>query len=94
MMTFFIILNFVNLYVKWTIVSFEDFQILTIELHKRINMLSGKLNLYHDSVKNEKLRQIALITSTIEEDKSILEEMFWPTKEEIKKNKVKNKAAR
>ena len=86
-------LNPINLYVKWTIVQFEDFQILTIELHNRINMLSSKLNLYQDSEKNEKLRQIAYITNTIE-DKSKLEELFWPTKKEISRNKRKNKDAR
>ena len=64
----FLFINPINLYVKWTIVNFEDFQILLIELHRRINMLSSKLNLYHDSVKNEKLRQIAYITNTVEED--------------------------
>ena len=78
---------------KWTIVSFEDFQILTVELQNRINMLSGKLNLYQDSVKNETLRQIAYITNTIQ-DKQYLEEHFWPTKSELSRNKRKNKAAR
>ena len=53
-------------------------------------MLSGKLTLCHDSVKNMKLRQIAWITNTIEDDKEILEEMFWPTKEEIIRNKKRN----
>ena len=72
-------LNPLNLILKWNIVSFEDFQILTIELHNRINMLDSKLCLTHDSQKNYKIRQIAWITNTIEEDIAKLEEMFWPT---------------
>ena len=56
-------------------------------------MLSGKLNIYHDSVKNEKLRQIAWITNTIE-DKEIIEQMFWPSKDEIIRNKRMNQQAR
>ena len=51
-MFFFVGLNPLNLLIKWTIVSFEDFQILLIELHSRINMLSGQLVLNHDSDKN------------------------------------------
>ena len=57
-------------------------------------MLSGKLNLYQDSKKNEKLRQIAWITNTVEDDPKILEEMFWPTPDEEKRNNRLNKAAR
>ena len=57
-------------------------------------MLSGKLNLFHDSKKNEKLRQIAWITNTVEDDPKKLEEMFWPTPEEIKRNNRLNNAAR
>ena len=93
-MQFFYNLNPINLYVKWTIVSFEDFQILLIEQNRRINILSSKLIFNHDRVKNEKLRQIAFITSTIEDDKQKLEEMFWPTKLETARNKLLNKHAR
>ena len=57
-------------------------------------MLSGKLNLYQDSEKNEKLRQMAWITNTMEEDPKKLEEMLWPTPDEIKRNNRLNKAAR
>ena len=57
-------------------------------------MLSGKLNLYHDSEKNEKLRQIAYITNTVEDDPKKLEEMLWPTPEEIKRNNRLNDAAK
>ena len=57
-------------------------------------MLSGKINLYHDSKKNEKLRQIARITSTVEDDIKKLEEMFWPNPEEIERNNRLNDAAR
>ena len=53
-----------------------------MELHRRINMLSGKLNLYQDSEKNKKIRMMAWITNTVEDDPVILEEMFWPTPEE------------
>ena len=35
---------------------------------------------------------MAWITSTIEDDKDILEEMFWPTKKERKEFHTKNKA--
>ena len=65
-----------------------------MELHRRIDMLSGKLNLYQDSEKNEKIRQMAWITNTMEEDPKKLEEMFWPTPDEIKRNNKLNKAAR
>ena len=57
-------------------------------------MLSGKLNIYHDSDKNQKIRQIAYITNTIEDDPKILEEMFWPTPDEIKRNNRKNAEAK
>ena len=57
-------------------------------------MLSGKLNLYHDSEKNMKLKQIAWITNTVEDDLKKLEEMFWPTPEEILRNIRLNDAAR
>ena len=57
-------------------------------------MLDSKINLSHDSLKNYKLRQIAWITNTIEEDKSKLEEMFWPTHKERLKNKRLNKEAK
>ena len=80
--------------VKWNLVSFEDFQILTIELHRRINMLDGKLNLNHNSKKNEKIRQMAWITNTVEDDKQKLEEMFWSTEKEQETNKMKNDAAK
>ena len=56
-------------------------------------MLSGKLTLNHDSVKNEKLRQIAWITNTIE-DKDKLEEMFWPTMQESRRNDRLNSRAK
>ena len=45
-------------------------------------MLSGRLNFYQDSEKNQKIRQIAWITNTTEDDPKKLEEMFWPTPEE------------
>ena len=76
-------INPLNLWIKWTIVSFEDFQILLIELHNRRNMMSGQLNLTHDTVKNQKIRQMAWITSTIEDDYATLEDMFWPTDDEL-----------
>ena len=57
-------------------------------------MLSGKLNLYQDSEKNKKLRQIAWITNTVEDDPKKLEEMLWPTPEEIKRNNRLNDAAK
>ena len=57
-------------------------------------MLSGKLNLYHDSEKNKKIRQMAWITSTVEDDPVILEEMFWPTPEERIRNDRLNKEAK
>ena len=69
---FFVGCNPINLLIKWTIVSFEDFQILLIELHSRINMLSSQLVINHDSEKNQMLRQMAWITSTTEVDKEIL----------------------
>ena len=53
-----------------------------MELHRRIDMLSGILNLYQDSKKNEKLRQIAWLTNSVEDDLKKLEEMFWPSPEE------------
>ena len=65
-----------------------------MELHRRIDMLSGKLNLYQDSEKNKKLRQIAWITSTEEDDPKILEEMFWPTPEEVERNNRLNAGAK
>ena len=45
-------------------------------------MLSGKLNLYHNSDKNQLLKSYAWITSTIEDDKDKLESMFLPTEKE------------
>ena len=42
-------------------------------------MLDGKLNVKHKSNKNYKVRQLAYITSTIEDDNEKLFEMFWPT---------------
>ena len=76
------VINPLNIYLKWTLISFEDFQILTIELQRRLNMLSGTLTLKHNSDKNQKIRQMAWITNTIEDDRNKLEEMFWPTKKE------------
>ena len=87
-------LNPINLWLKWTVVSFEDFQILTMELHRRIDMLSGKLNINHNSEKNQKLRQIAWLTNTIEDDPEILEEMLWPTPDELIRNHKMNMAAK
>ena len=60
-------------------------------------MLDSKLNLDHldmKSNKNYKIRQMAWITNTIEDDNKILEEMFWPTKEEKFENKRRNLAAK
>ena len=65
-----------------------------MELHRRINMLSGKLNLHHDRDKNQKIRQMAWITNTVEDDPEILEEMFWPTPEEILRNEQLNAEAK
>ena len=65
-----------------------------MELHRRIDMLSGKINVYQNSKKNEKLRQIAWITNTVEDDPKKLEEMFWPTPDEEKRNNRLNKAAK
>ena len=65
-----------------------------MELHRRIDMLSGKLNLYQDTEKNKKLRQIAWLTNTVEDDPKKLEEMFLPTLEEEKRNFRMNKAAK
>ena len=53
-------------------------------------MLSSRLHIYHDSEKNQKLRQMAWITNTIEDDPQVLEEMFWPTDEERKIFRKKN----
>ena len=57
-------------------------------------MLSGKLNIYHNSEKNMKIKQMAWITNTEEDDPKILEEMFWPTPEEIKRNNRLNAEAK
>ena len=57
-------------------------------------MLSGKLKVSHNSSKNYKIRQIAWITNTLDLSKAELEEMFWPTKEEIERNKKLNKEAK
>ena len=65
-----------------------------MELHRRIDMLSGKLNMYQDSEKKEKIRQMAWITNTLEDDPQILEEMFWPTPDEVKRNNRLNRAAK
>ena len=37
---------------------------------------------------------MAWITNTVEDDKQVLEEMFWPTEKEMKKNLIKNAAAK
>ena len=57
-------------------------------------MLSGKLNIYHNSEKNMKIKQMAWITNTLEDVPKILEEMFWPTPEEIKRNNRLNAGAK
>ena len=88
------LLNPINLWLKWTVVSFEDFQVLLMELHRRIDMLSAKLTINHDSAKNQKIRQMAWITNTVEDDMEILEEMFWPTPEEIIRNRKMNQASK
>ena len=57
-------------------------------------MVSAKLNINHDSNKNQKIRQMAWITNTVEDDPKILEEMFWPTPQEIKRNNRLNAGAK
>ena len=75
--------NPINLLLKWTIIEFDDFQILTIELQKRINMYSGKLNVYWNSDKNQKIKLYKWITCETEESYDQLEEMFLPNEEEL-----------
>ena len=57
-------------------------------------MLSGKLNIYHDTYKNQQIRAMAWITNTTEDDPQILEEMFWPNPEELKRHNRMNKEAK
>ena len=48
-----ILLNPLNLALKMTMVQFEDFQQVTITLHKYINMLDGKFNIHWNKGKKE-----------------------------------------
>ena len=79
---------------KWTLIEFNDFQILTIELQRRINMLSGKLNIYWNSDKNQKIKLYKWITCETEESVNLLEEMFIPNEEEMAQFKKLNDSAR
>ena len=83
-----------NLLLKWTLINFDDFQILTIELQRRVNMLSGKLNLYWNSDKNQKIKFIKWITCETEESFDKLEEMFIPNDEELAQFNKLNESAK
>ena len=57
-------------------------------------MFNFKVTVKHvDTDKNNKIRVMAWITNTVEDDKDKLEEMFWPTKAERKEFNRKNREA-
>ena len=61
---------------KFVIISFEDFQKVTINLHKCVNMLDAKINVHWDTKKNNQIRLFKWITCETDSDKSNLEERF------------------
>ena len=61
---------------KTLIISFEDFQKVTINLHKCINMLDAKINVHWSTKKNNQLRLLTWITCETDSDKDYLEDRF------------------
>ena len=63
-------------------ICFEDFQKATIELHKHINTLDAKFNIFWSTKKNEQIRLYKWITCETEESDDKLEERFVMNEEE------------
>ena len=74
-------LNPINLILKFFIVKFEIFTSLAINIQKFVNHINPQYSIpkLSNTEENKKLRMIAWITSTEEDDKDKLREMFLPT---------------
>ena len=57
-------------------------------------MLTGRLNIYWNSNKNEQIKMMKWITCETEESFGKLEEMFMPTASEIKNFEQMNESAK